>query len=98
LQQEINAQLLQLEQLASSRDSAEWWRGRVLCLEQIIRLLITSHEPAQIRERICAANFADRSLSICFGCASGAGDAEVWLSGLDSYIADLRLSGPTILA
>jgi hypothetical protein len=87
-----------IEQIVASRCSSEWWKCRILCLEQIIIHVLANHEPARIRDRICAASFADRAVSICFGCASGSGDANVWASGLASYIADLRLSAPTVLA
>lgn len=87
-----------IERIIHQRETNSSWVERVLCLEQIVRRIVKTSDPVAIRNQICAAHFADRSLAICFSCASGKGDAAAWLSGLESYIADIRKNAPTILA
>jgi hypothetical protein len=87
-----------IEKIVIERHQQEFWSERVLCLEQIIRRILGHTDPISVRDRICAAPTADKSLAICFSCAGGTGDADAWISGLNSYIAAIRKIAPAVLA
>ena len=86
-----------LEHLARDWRDIDRWRSKLISLEQLVRRLLDAEEPADIRDRICAAEDADRTLAICFRCTSRLGDSRSWRTGLDSYITDLRSQAPTVL-
>jgi hypothetical protein len=73
--------------------------GKVMSLEQLIFALLEIAHIDTIRQAVCGRPTADRSLSICFCCASGAptskGDVQ---AGISSYIRDLRQKAPRVLA
>ena len=50
-----------------------------------------------IRVRICAEAAVDKSLSICFECHALAEGRPLELTGLLSYIRDVRRKAPTLL-
>jgi hypothetical protein len=74
-------------------------KGRLRCLEQIVLHAVSEDEAlSAIAEAVCAEPAADKTLSICFGCASGGvvdrGSIE---QGLRSYITALREAAPRVL-
>jgi len=87
-----------IEGVMLSRGQDEFWRNKVICLEQIIRSMLLQVSPDVVRDRVCQANLADRAISICFSCSSGGGDVSSWISGLESYIEDLRSKAPVVLS
>jgi hypothetical protein len=62
---------------------------RVLCLEQIIRIVIGYFGFPQIRDKILPARSCDTSLRAVFGSGAEATEMNV-LVGLDNYIVELR--------
>ncbi len=85
--------IISIERLLSQR-----WQERILCLEQLIRRVMAAIDPVAVRDKICAAQEADKALSVCFSCATRTGHASAWTAGLDSYISDLRKKAPTTLS
>lgn len=72
--------------------------GKIVSLEQLIRKLLAATEMASIRSKICSMPDVDKTLTICFGCASAETSLAVVEEGLDSYIANLRSGAPRVLA
>jgi hypothetical protein len=72
--------------------------GRLACLEQVFLALLRHVATADVRERVCAEPNADRTLSICFSCASASVDEASVLEGLRSYAASVRGLAPRCLA
>lgn len=72
--------------------------GRVLCLEQLVCTLLEIVQVDRARQAICSKPDSDKSLSICFCCASSATiSKENIQAGITSYIADLRRKAPRVL-
>lgn len=72
--------------------------GRVACLEQLAATLLAVVGVDAMRARVCADAAADKSLAVCFACASPrpcAGDDA--LVGLSSYVRHLRGAAPGLL-
>ena len=72
--------------------------GFIVCFEQLVISLLDSLEFSELRTRICSEPDVDRALSICFSCKGDSADAAGVLSGLTSYVNDLRVSAATVLA
>ena len=71
-------------------------RGRLVCLEQAIAGIATRVGPDEVRILICAEPAIDKSLAICFSCASNTA-IGFDLTGLASYVSDMRKHAPTML-
>ena len=87
-----------MEQIVRGRPTHDWWRGRALCLEQILLRVLSLGDVGKIQEQVCAVAGADKAISICFSCTARSGNVDSWRAGLESYISDLRKVAPTILA
>lgn len=86
-----------LELLVKTSSEAIKLAGKIVCLEQLI-LRITQKSDARIVKRaICGRPDIDKTLTICFSCASPEIGPESWLECLTSYIRDIRSSAPIIL-
>ncbi len=90
--------IVAMEQLLETVASLQPLVGTIHCLEQAIRSLIASVGLDVVRKAICAEPHIDKTLSICFSCASGRGNPSSIVAGLESYIADLRSRAPRMLA
>ena len=86
-----------LESLVDSDTRLASVCGKIKCVEQLVLQAISVHGYGAIKQRICANSGVDKSLSICFGCASGTTDEEDTKSGLNSYINALRTEAPRVL-
>jgi len=71
--------------------------GRVICLEQIILKLIEFQGFEFVSDRILPMVSCDKSLQICFGFSSSASEENV-ITGLNSYINEIRQQAPNLLA
>lgn len=79
-------------------------RGKIVCLEQLVRALLDRLPVGQLKEKICREPLADRAIANCFSCTSSA-DVSVddVQKAIDSYINHLRedvtdiLAGPELL-
>jgi len=72
--------------------------GRVVCLEQLVRRLLTDKDFATVRTAICSAARADRALSFCFGCSNDRTTEDSANEGLNSHINDLRAGAGRMLS
>jgi hypothetical protein len=86
-----------LEGLLNSHPLLGGIGGKVKCLEQLVLDAIAVYGSDLIGQHICANSTIDRTLSICFGCASGSAVEENILEGLNSYIRDLRSQALRVL-
>jgi hypothetical protein len=87
-----------LELLASCVDQKLQLAGKVLCLEQLVLRLLQTSDAARLRSAICSRPGLDRSLTLCFSCASPEVKQESWAEALVSYVQDMRNQAPSILA
>jgi hypothetical protein len=71
--------------------------GKIICLEQLVKRLVTGDSGA-LRGAICSEPTVDKTLSICFGCASSEAALATILEGLESYIGALRADATRVLA
>src|SRR5262249_14453540 len=71
--------------------------GRLVCLEQAIMGVVERIGIDTLRGRICAEAAIDKGLSICFECHALAEGRPLELTGLLSYIKDVRRQAPTLL-
>jgi hypothetical protein len=71
--------------------------GRLICLEQAVMGVAGRIGIDTVRVRICAETAVDRSLSICFECHALGEGRPLDVTGLTSYIRDLRGQAPTLL-
>jgi len=71
--------------------------GRLVCLEQAIMGMVERAGIDTIRLLICAEPAIDKSLSICFECHALAEEPSLELTGLLSYIRDIRRQASTLL-
>lgn len=69
----------------------------VAALEQLFVELLGELDAGALRRNICREPKVDRSLTICFGCASVAVAIGDIYDGLRSYIANLRSVAPRVL-
>lgn len=68
-------------------------RERLICLEQVFSCLVANEGADALRICVCKETATDRTLSICFSCASlqiTAIHSSDVLAALSSYITDLR--------
>lgn len=71
--------------------------GRLVCFEQAIMGVVERIGLDTTRVRICAEATIDKSLSICFECHAMAESRPIDLTGLLSYIRDVRRRAPVLL-
>jgi len=71
--------------------------GRVGCLEQVLFHLVQYGEGVEYARSVCNEPDTDKAISICFGCASSF-NLEAALTGLESYIEDVRKSATPLLS
>jgi predicted nucleic acid-binding protein len=71
--------------------------GRVMCLEQLFRQAVEQGSMAELRPCVCQEHAVDTALAMCFACHTPDLTADDVLSGLSSYIEDLRRQAPRIL-
>lgn len=76
----------------------DWLRGKMISLEQLFHRIINTHDPAEVRSKICSNSETDRTLTICFSCSNPDQDPDSWKGALQSYIDHLRSKAPTVLA
>lgn len=86
-----------LEALVSARDQLGHIRGKAICLEQLLFLLVCFRN-TRARYKVCSEPSIDRALSIAFSCALTEAPVRSWLQGLRSYIESLRANAPTVLS
>lgn len=86
-----------IEIICSSKGHLTEVNDRIACLEQLIMLLIRKHSSSSIQSRICAESWVDKSLAICFSCATGIVDELQVRDALRSYINDLRRKAGSVL-
>ena len=72
-------------------------QNRLVCLEQLLAVFVEYVGADEARRRVCAESEVDKSASICFSCTAGQ-RSNFDPTGLDSYIADLRASAPSLLS
>ncbi|PCI54476.1 MAG: hypothetical protein COB36_09925 [Alphaproteobacteria bacterium] len=77
--------------------SVEYFQDRLICLEQVILLILSSGDPEVVRSAICAEPNVDTAISICFSCTSAEITPDSWAEGLKSYITQLEKQAPTVL-
>lgn len=82
--------IMAIEQLLGTIGEIARVAGRVKCLEQLIKAALDTVNASKLRELICAEKAIDKSLSICFNCASPQVPPTTIAQALESYIADLR--------
>lgn len=70
---------------------------RVACLEQLAMALIVRYGAEPIHTLVCAEEAIDKTLAICFACASGNRQADSITRALASYIGDLRRNAHSVL-
>ncbi|HYR88435.1 MAG TPA: hypothetical protein VE422_30430 [Terriglobia bacterium] len=87
-----------MEKLLESDARIEALCGKVRCLEQLVLSFLTDANSQSVKGAICSEPDADKTLTICFSCASGTGTYKEFSEGLESYIRDLRSSANRILA
>lgn len=85
------------EKLKASIGGMSLLEGRLVCLEQAILGVAERVGVSTIRVQICAEAAVDKSLSICFECHAFAEGQPLELTGLLSYIRDLRGKASTLL-
>lgn len=71
--------------------------GKLICLEQLIKQLLTCVAPIVVRSAVCAEPNVDRALTNCFSCHSTAPVVEGFLEGLNSYVANIHATAPGVL-
>jgi hypothetical protein len=87
-----------LELLASSCGDVKKLAGKIVCLEQLILRIIQKTNAETVRHTICTRPSLDKTLSICFSCASPEIGSESWLQCLSIYVEEIRAGAPTLLA
>ena len=85
------------EKLKGSIDELTSLAGRLVCLEQAIMGVVRRIGIDAARIRICAEAAIDKGLSICFECHALADGRPLELTGLLSYIRDVRRRAPMLL-
>ena len=76
---------------------AERLRGRVICLEQVILLLIRQQGVETIKQQVLPMLDCDTSLKACFGSGEKAIEQNV-VEALEGYVTDLDKSSVGLLA
>jgi hypothetical protein len=90
--------IVALERLLDAHGALSVIGGRITCLEQLVRRLLEACDHEEIRKAICAEPKIDKTLTICFGCASPTVDRDAVRDGLNSYIAALRRDSARVLS
>lgn len=72
--------------------------SRIQCFEQIILEAVEGGAHDAIAPLICDEPTVDKTMNICFACASGGTTADNAVAGLTSYINSLRKNAPRVLA
>lgn len=72
--------------------------GKVRCLEQLVRSILSKDTCSGLRDAICVEPLVDKSLSICFSCTNESATHESFTEGLDSYIEALRAEAKRVLS
>jgi hypothetical protein len=72
--------------------------GKIRCLEQLVKRILTNGDYTVIRNAICSEAAVDKALTICFGCVSQDPTPANIHQGLDSYIGAIRASAARVLA
>jgi hypothetical protein len=74
-------------------------KGRVMCLEQLVRDRLTISTVSSIKSAICQQPAVDKALFNCCSCSSTVAQLDVIVEGLESYIRSLRtVAGRTLCA
>lgn len=63
--------------------------GKILCLEQVLKVVIENGDWQELRSAVCAERSVDTAVAMAFSCYSSPSVDDV-VEGLDSYIGDLR--------
>lgn len=71
--------------------------GRVVCLEQLFKELLSRVDPAVVREAVCAEPKVDTALTNCFACHSPAPAVDGIFEGLNSYVGSIRTAALGVL-
>ncbi|MEA2621826.1 MAG: hypothetical protein QOH61_736 [Chloroflexota bacterium] len=71
--------------------------GRVMCLEQLVRRAVEQGSMTELRPSVCRERAVDTAMTMCFACHTPDLSADDVLSGLTSYIEDLRRHAPRVL-
>jgi len=90
--------IVALERLFDMHDALPVIRGRIMCLEQLARRLLETCAHEGLRTAICVEPKIDKTLTICFGCASPDAGRDTVREGLNSYIASLRRESARVLS
>lgn len=72
-------------------------KGRVICLEQVILLLIRRSRFEFIKQQVLSSLEIDKAIGACFGSGELATETNVVLA-LEGYIEDLKQDAPGLLA
>ena len=87
-----------LESLLAAGAALEPLCGRMRCLEQVMKDLLETRDPDQLRLSVCREPGVDKTLTICFGCTGPSSFTESIAAGLTSYIECLRGSAVHLLS
>jgi hypothetical protein len=87
-----------IDRLMNNDARLDYLSGRIWCIEQLVLIMLSAGNGAELREAICGEPSIDMALSICFSCRSESGKDENAKQGLESYIADLRSRAMRVLA
>lgn len=87
-----------LEILLPDFNDLDHLQERVASFEQLVIGLTERLGPSETRQKVCAESGCDKTMSICFQCASNETQENFQPVGLASYINDLRDKAPTLLA
>jgi len=90
--------IIAIERLLDATTALAQVKGKVTCLEQLVRRAVMKNDASAIQEAICKEPEVDRALSICFSCFSSERTVEMVVPALDSYISDLRQKAPRTLS
>ena len=90
--------IVAMEAILADEPRLERLVGTVICLEQLIRRLLTEGATfTAVQASICQEPSTDVALAICFSCDAGGSSELSAIEGLDSYIRDLRVNAPSVL-
>jgi hypothetical protein len=90
--------IVALERLLDRHEALSKLSGRIICLEQLLLRLVDAYDHEGLRRAICAEPAIDKTLTICFGCASPNTDRDTVCAGLNSYITALRRDSARVLS
>jgi len=87
-----------VEQLLDGHERLGKIRKKLRCLEQLVLDIIAPSNLEAIRTAVCMEPEVDKTLAICFACASPAVEPSEIAEGLNSYIKSLREVARRVLA